>query len=178
MSRAAKSHNKQDNAQTDGYVEKLVAMNRTAKVVKGGRVFGFSALMVIGDGNGKIGFAIGKAREVPAAIKKATEKARRNMVQIELNNKTLHYEVIGRHGACKVWMSPASEGTGLIAGSAMRAVFEVMGIENILAKCIGSARPINIVRATLAGLTSIQTPEQVAARRGKTVAEILGDDNE
>lgn len=175
MANAAKAPVNEE-LQTDGYVEKLVAMNRTAKVVKGGRVFGFSALMVVGDGNGKIGFAIGKAREVPAAIKKATDKARRNMVQIDLNKHTLHYEVIGRHGACKVWMKPASEGTGLIAGSAMRAVFEVMGIENILAKCIGSARPINIVRATIEGLTSIQTPEQVAARRGKTVAEILGEE--
>ena len=174
MARAAVA-TEDGNIQTDGYVEKLVGMNRTAKVVKGGRIFGFSALIVIGDGHGKIGFGIGKAREVPAAIQKATDKARRNMVQIELKNKTLYHEIIGQHGAAKVWMKPASEGTGIIAGSAMRAVFEVMGIKNILAKSIGSPRSINVVRATVLALQAMQTPEKVAAKRGKTVADILGE---
>lgn len=163
-----------NDMQTDGYQEKLVAMNRTAKVVKGGRVFGFSALIVVGDGNGKVGFGLGKAKEVPVAIQKATEKAKRNMVHIKLHRDTLQHELIGRHGAVKVWMKPASDGTGIIAGSAMRAIFEVMGVKNILSKCVGSGRPINIVRATISGLVNMQTPKKVAAKRGKTVAEILG----
>jgi small subunit ribosomal protein S5 len=158
---------------TDGMVEKLVAVKRTAKVVKGGRIFGFSALVVAGDGEGKVGIGRGKGREVPMAIQKATEDARRNMVQIYLKNNTLQHPVKARHGASRVVMLPASEGTGIIAGNAMRAVFEVMGIENILAKCIGSSNPINVVRATIKGLQEMATPEGVAAKRGKTVEEIL-----
>ena len=163
---------------SDGIIEKLVAVNRTAKVVKGGRVFGFSALVVAGDGEGKVGFGRGKAREVPAAIQKATEDARRNMVQINLKNKTLIHPIKARHGASKVIMLPASEGTGIIAGSAMRAVFEVMGIENVLSKTIGSSNPVNVVRATIRGLQQMATPEAVAAKRGKTVAEIMDQDDE
>ncbi len=158
---------------TDGIVEKLVEVKRTSKTVKGGRLMGFSALVVVGDGEGKIGFGRGKAREVPLAIQKANENARRNMVQVHLKGKTLQHPVHASHGASKVLMLPASEGTGVIAGSAMRAVFEVMGIENILAKCIGSSTPINVVRATVKGLVEMATPESTAAKRGKTVEEIM-----
>ena len=154
-------------------LEKLVAVNRVAKVVKGGRIFGFAALAVVGDGNGKVGFGRGKAREVPIAIQKAMEKARRNMISVPLNEETLHYAVTASHGAAKVHMEPASEGTGIIAGGAMRAVFEVVGIHNVLAKSIGSTNPVNVVRATIKGLKSIASPEQRAAKRGKTVAEII-----
>lgn len=157
----------------DGIQEKLVAVNRTAKVVKGGRIFGFSALVVVGNGRGKLGFGRGKAREVPAAIQKAMENARRNMVQIELKGKTLQHPIIGRHGATRVMMRPASEGTGIIAGNAMRAVFEVMGVENVLAKCIGSSNPVNVVRATIRGLTMMASPESIALKRGKMVEEIF-----
>ena len=158
----------------DDLIEKLIGVNRVAKVVKGGRVFGFSALVVVGDGNGKVGFGTGKAKEVPVAIQKAMEAARRGMKTISLNEGTLHYPTIGRHGAAKVYMQPASEGTGIIAGGAMRAVFEVVGVHNVLAKCIGTNHPINGVRATMNGLAQIASPEAVAAKRGKTVDEILG----
>jgi len=153
-------------------LEKLVAVNRVAKVVKGGRIFGFAALAVVGDGNGKVGFGRGKAREVPVAIQKAMEKARRNMVSVPLNGETLFYPVTASHGAAKVHMEPASEGTGIIAGGPMRAVFEVVGIHNILAKSIGSTNPVNVVRATIKGLQSISSPEYRAAKRGKTVEEL------
>ncbi len=156
----------------DGVQEKLVSVKRTAKVVKGGRIFGFSALVVAGDGEGTIGVGRGKAREVPIAIQKATENARRNMVRIPLKGNTLHYPIKARYGSSKVLMLPASEGTGVIAGSAMRAVFEVMGVENVLAKCIGSTNPINVVRATIKGLQEMTTPELAAAKRGKTIKEI------
>lgn len=159
---------------TDGIQEKLVAVRRTAKVVKGGRVFGFSALVVAGNGEGKVGYGLGKAKEVPVAIQKATENARRNMVQVHLKGNTLYHMIKARHAASKVLMLPASEGTGVIAGSAMRAVFEVMGIENILSKCIGSSNPINVVRATIKGLQEMETPESMAAKRGKQVEEIVG----
>ena len=158
----------------DGLLEKLVAVNRVAKVVKGGRIFGFTALTVVGDGNGKVGFGYGKAREVPVAIQKAMEKARKNMRAITLKEGTLQHPVTSRHGASKVYMQPASEGTGIIAGGAMRAVFEVVGVHDVLAKCIGSRNPINVVRATIRGLTDMTSPEQVAAKRGKKVEEILG----
>ncbi len=158
----------------DDLLEKLVAVNRVAKVVKGGRQFGFSALTVVGDGKGKVGFGTGKAREVPIAIQKAMENARKNMVDIKLNGSTLQYPLIGRHGAAKVFMQPASEGTGIIAGGAMRAVFEMVGVQNVLAKCIGTNNPINVVRATLNGLKSMVDPAYVAAKRGKTVEEITG----
>lgn len=157
----------------DGLKEKLVNINRVAKVVKGGRQFGFSALTVVGDGNGKIGLGRGKAREVQAAIQKAMDDARRNMRSVSLNGTTLQYAVTANHGATKVFMQPASEGTGIIAGGAMRAVFEVLGVHDVLAKCIGSANPINVVRATLRGLDGMSAPEEMAAKRGKTVAEIL-----
>ena len=159
---------------SDGLQEKLVAVNRVAKVVKGGRQFGFTALTVVGDGKGRVGFGYGKAREVPIAIQKAMEKARRNMVTVNLKGTSLHYALNGTHGAAKVFMQPASEGTGIIAGGAMRAVFEVAGVRDVLAKCIGSRNPINVVRATIQGLASMSSPDYVAVKRGKTVEEILG----
>ena len=155
-------------------LEKLVAVNRVAKVVKGGRQFGFAALTVVGDGNGKVGFGRGKAREVPIAIQKAMEDARRNMVRVPVNEGTLHYAVTAEHGAAKVYMQPASEGTGIIAGGPMRAVFEVVGIHNVLAKSIGSTNPINVVHATVKGLKAMASPELIAAKRGKSIEEILG----
>ena len=158
----------------EGLQEKLVQVNRVAKVVKGGRIFGFTALTVVGDGNGKVGFGRGKAREVPAAIQKALEAARRNMVSVELDGNTLQHPVKARHGASKVFMQPASEGTGIIAGGAMRAVFEVAGVQNVLAKCYGSTNPVNVVRATVNGLAAMSSPDDVAAKRGKSVEEILG----
>ena len=158
----------------DDLIEKLIGVNRVAKVVKGGRVFGFAALVVVGDGEGKVGFGTGKAKEVPIAIQKAMDMARRNMKSIKLKNGTLHYPLMGRHGAAKVHMQPASEGTGIIAGGAMRAIFEVVGVHNVLAKCIGTNNPINVVRATMNGLVNMDDPEYVAAKRGKTVEEILG----
>ncbi|MDH5547173.1 MAG: 30S ribosomal protein S5 [Gammaproteobacteria bacterium] len=157
----------------DDLQEKLVAVNRVAKVVKGGRVFSFSALTVIGDGKGRVGFGSGKAREVPVAIQKALEKAKKNMVDVDLDRKTLQYPVVGRHGAAKVYMQPASDGTGIIAGGAMRAVLEVVGVHDVLAKCIGTNNPYNVVRATIQGLASMNSPTRVAAKRGKTVKEIL-----
>lgn len=160
--------------ESDGLIEKLIAVNRVAKVVKGGRIFAFSALTVVGDGKGRIGFGTGKAREVPAAIQKAMEQARRNMRQVKLKGDTVQYPLSGHHGAAKVYMQPASEGTGIIAGGAMRAVFEVVGVRNVLAKCIGTNNPINVVRATINGLTNMVDPEYVAAKRGKKVEEILG----
>jgi small subunit ribosomal protein S5 len=158
----------------DDLLEKLVAVNRVAKVVKGGRQFGFAALTVVGDGKGRVGYGRGKAREVPVAIQKAMEAARKNMVDIKLNGTTLQYPLQGRHGAAKVFMQPASDGTGIIAGGAMRAVFEVLGVQNVLAKCIGTNNPINVVRATVEGLTRMRDPDYVAAKRGKSVDEILG----
>ncbi|MEW6354337.1 MAG: 30S ribosomal protein S5 [Pseudomonadota bacterium] len=157
----------------DGLQEKLIAVNRVAKVVKGGRQFGFAALTVTGDGQGKVGIGRGKAREVPAAIQKAMDDARRNMRSISLKGGTLQYPITARHGAAKVFMQPASEGTGIIAGGAMRAVFEVLGVRDVLAKCIGSSNPINVVRATLKGLQAMADPESIAAKRGKSVSEIL-----
>ncbi len=164
------------NAKPEGdeLLEKLVNVNRVAKVVKGGRQFGFSALTVVGDGNGRVGFGTGKAREVPIAIQKAMETARKNMVDVKLAGSTLQYPLVGRHGAAKVYMQPASEGTGIIAGGAMRAVFEVLGVHNVLAKCIGTNNPINVVRATINGLSEMSDAEAVALKRGKTVEEILG----
>ncbi len=160
--------------QGDGLLEKLVTVNRVAKVVKGGRIFGFSALTVVGDGNGRVGFGTGKAREVPVAIQKAMEAARKNMRTVAIKDGTLQYPLVGRHGAAKVYMQPASEGTGIIAGGAMRAVFEVVGVKDVLAKCIGSNNPINVVRATMEGLTNMTSVEEVAAKRGKKPEEILG----
>ena len=157
----------------DGIREKMVAVNRVTKVVKGGRILGFAALAVVGDGDGGIGMGKGKAREVPVAIQKAMEEARKKLFKVSLKSGTLHHSVIGTHGAAKVIMQPASEGTGIIAGGPMRAVFEVMGVTNILAKCIGSTNPYNVVRATLNGLAEMNSPSEIALKRGKTVEEIL-----
>ncbi len=157
----------------EGLQEKLVQVNRVAKVVKGGRLFGFTALTVVGDGNGKVGYGRGKAREVPAAIQKALEAARRNMIQVDLNDTTLQHAIRARHGASKVFMQPASEGTGVIAGGSMRAVLEVAGVHNVLAKCYGSTNPINVVQATYKGLRDMASPEYVAAKRGKSVDEVV-----
>jgi len=154
--------------------ERLISVRRVAKTVKGGRLMGFSALTVVGDGNGRVGVGRGKAREVPVAVQKAMENARRNMVRINMNDTTLHYPVVGRHGAASVVMRPASEGTGIIAGGTMRAIFEVLGLENVLAKVIGTTNPVNVAYATINGLKQSTSPEQVAAKRGKTVEEILG----
>lgn len=163
-----------ENAQSgDGLNERLVGIRRVAKVVKGGRQFGFTALTVVGDGNGKVGFGRGKAREVPVAIQKAMENARKNMRKVNLVEGTLQYPITARHGAAKVFMQPASEGTGVIAGGPMRAVFDVAGVHNVLAKCIGSNNAINVVRATIMGLTEMSAPEEVAAKRGKSVKDIL-----
>lgn len=158
----------------DDFVEKLVAVNRVAKVVKGGRQFGFTALTVVGDGKGRVGFGYGKAREVPAAIQKAMQSARRNLQNVPLNKDTLFYAQTGSHGSTRVYMQPASEGTGIIAGGAMRAVFECAGVRNVLAKSYGSRNPINVVRATMNALGDINSPETIAAKRGKTVADLLG----
>ena len=169
----------QDGAPVEDLInDKLVGVFRTAKVVKGGRVFSFCALVVAGDGKGRIGYGIGKAKEVPVAIQKATENARRDMSYFELNGNTLYHEIVGRHGASRVFMKPASEGTGIIAGSAMRAVFEVVGIENVLSKCIGSTNPINVVQATINGLRNMSTPAQVARKRGISLDKIWEKTNE
>jgi small subunit ribosomal protein S5 len=158
----------------DDLLEKLVSVNRVAKVVKGGRIFSFTALTVVGNGNGKAGFGYGKAREVPLAIQKAMENARKNMHDIRLSGTTLQYPIVAEHGAAKVYMQPASEGTGIIAGGAMRAVFNVLGVRDVLAKTIGSSNHKNVVRAMFKGLIDMSAPDQIAAKRGKTVAEILG----
>jgi small subunit ribosomal protein S5 len=162
----------QANNNSDGLVEKLVGIRRVAKVVKGGRVFGFSALTVVGDGNGRVGFGQGKAREVPVAIQKAMDEARKNMKTVTLKGDTLQHPVVARHGAARVFMQPASEGTGVIAGGAMRAVFDAVGVHNVLAKSNGSTNPLNVVRATINGLVDMNNPEAIAAKRGKSVEEI------
>lgn len=158
---------------TDNLIEKLVAVNRVVKVVKGGRQFSFTALAVVGDGEGKVGFGYGKAREVPLAIQKAMERARRDMVRITLNGGTLWHPIKSGHSGSRVYMQPASDGTGVIAGGAMRAVFEAVGVHNVLAKSVGSNNPINLVRATMKGLQAMVSPEQVAIKRGKSIEEIL-----
>lgn len=162
----------ENSTATDGLQERLVDIRRVAKVVKGGRIFGFSALTVVGDGKGKVGYGRGKAREVPIAIQKAMDDARKNMQTVELNEGTLHYPIMARKGAAKVYMQPASEGTGVIAGGPMRAVFDVVGVHNVLAKCIGTSNAINVVRATVDGLASMLSPKQVAAKRGLKVEDI------
>jgi small subunit ribosomal protein S5 len=169
---ASKMHTGEERS--DGLREKMVAINRVTKVVKGGRVLGFAALTVVGDGDGRIGMGKGKAREVPVAVQKAMEEARRKMVKVSLKHGTLQHAVIGHHGASRVFMQPASDGTGIIAGGPMRAVFEVMGVQNVLAKCLGSTNPYNVVRATINGLTRMNTPAEIAAKRGKSVEEITG----
>jgi small subunit ribosomal protein S5 len=158
----------------DELVEKLVAVNRTAKVVKGGRQFGFTALTVVGDGSGRVGYGFGKAREVPVAISKAMAQARKSLINVSLRNDSLHYAIRGTHGATRVYMQPASDGTGVIAGGGMRAVLECAGVRNVLAKSYGSRNPINVVRATIKALGSIRSPDDIAAKRGKTLEEITG----
>ncbi|WP_133501603.1 30S ribosomal protein S5 [Cognatilysobacter terrigena] len=157
----------------DGMIEKLIAVNRVSKTVKGGRQFTFTALTVVGDGNGKVGFGYGKAREVPVAIQKSMEHARKSMANVDLNNGTLWHTVKAGHGAARVFMQPASEGTGVIAGGAMRAVLEAVGVKNVLAKAVGSRNPINLVRATMRGLTDMRSPSQIAAKRGKKVEDLV-----
>ncbi len=164
----------QPDKNEEGMQEKLIQVNRVAKVVKGGRIFSFTALTAVGDGNGRIGFGRGKAREVPLAIQKAMEAARRNMITVSLDGHTLQYPIKAKHGASKVHMQPASEGTGVIAGGAMRAILELAGVQNVLAKCYGSTNPVNVVRATFNGLRDMRSPEDIAGKRGKSVEEILG----
>jgi len=164
----------QDEGRDDGLKEKMIAVNRVTKVVKGGRILGFAALTVVGDGDGRIGMGKGKAREVPVAVQKAMEAARRNMFKVALKSGSIHHNVRGQHGAAKVLMAPAKPGDGIIAGGPMRAVFEVMGVTDIVAKSLGSTNPYNMVRATLDALKSSATPAEIAAKRGKSVEEILG----
>jgi small subunit ribosomal protein S5 len=163
-----------DQERDDGMREKMIAVNRVSKVVKGGRTMSFAALTVVGDGDGRIGMGKGKAKEVPVAVQKAMEQARRKMVKVRLKKGTLHHAVIGKHGSTVVFMQPAADGTGVIAGGAMRAVFEVVGVTNILAKCHGPTNPYNVVRATLDALEKGNAPADIAAKRGKTVEEITG----
>lgn len=164
----------QADERDDGLREKMIAVNRVTKVVKGGRILGFAALTVVGDGDGGIGMGKGKSKEVPVAVQKAMDEARRKMFKVSLRGGTLQHTVVGEHGASRVLISPAKEGTGVIAGGPMRAVFDVMGITNVVAKSIGSTNPYNMVRATLDGLRKMSTPSEIAAKRGKTVEEILG----
>ena len=166
----AKSAN---DAPDDGLKEKMIAVNRVTKVVKGGRILGFAALTVVGDGDGRVGMGKGKSKEVPAAVQKAMEEARRNLNKVSLKNGTIHHKVSGHWGAANVMMMPAAKGTGIIAGGPMRAIFEVMGVTNVVAKSNGSTNPYNMVRATLNGLAKMNTPSEIAAKRGKTVEEIL-----
>ena len=171
----AKMQNKvQSEERDDGLREKMIAVNRVTKVVKGGRILGFAALTVVGDGDGGIGMGKGKSKEVPVAVQKAMDEARRKMFKVSLRSGTLQHTVVGEHGASRVLISPAKDGTGVIAGGPMRAVFDVMGITNVVAKSLGSTNPYNMVRATLDGLRKMSTPSEIAAKRGKSVEEILG----
>ena len=164
----------QSDKPDDGMREKMIAVNRVTKVVKGGRIMGFAALAVVGDGDGRIGMGKGKSKEVPVGVQKAMEEARRNLIKVPLKNGTLHHTVTGRHGASRVMMSPAKPGTGVIAGGAMRAIFEVMGVTDVVAKSTGSSNPYNLVRATLDGLSKMSTASDIAAKRGKSVEDIIG----
>jgi small subunit ribosomal protein S5 len=161
-------------ASEDGLKEKMIAVNRVTKVVKGGRILGFAALTVVGDGDGRIGMGKGKSKEVPVAVTKAMQDARRNMIKVALKDGSIHHKVVGEHGASRVLMAPAAAGTGIIAGGPMRAVFEVLGVTDIVAKSLGSTNPYNLVRATLDALKRTSTPAEIAAKRGKTVEEIFG----
>ena len=161
-----------DNVRKDNYQEQLINVRRVSKVVKGGRIFGFSALTVVGDGEGRVGMGRGKAREVPIAVQKAMEDARRNMFKVHMNGNTVQYPMIGRHGAVKVVLRPAGEGTGIISGGTMRAVFEVMGIQNVLTKVIGTTNPVNVTRATISALKGMRSTAYIAAKRGKDLDEI------
>ena len=164
----------QGDGPEDGLREKMIAVNRVTKVVKGGRILGFAALTVVGDGDGGVGMGKGKSREVPVAVQKAMEEARRKMSKVSLKNGTVHHTVMGRHGATTVMIQPAPEGTGIIAGGAMRAVFEVVGVTNVVAKAHGSTNPYNIVRATIDGLSKVNTPSEIAAKRGLPIERVLG----
>ena len=166
--------NSREKDEAEGLIEKLVQVNRVAKTVKGGRIMSFTALTVVGDGEGRVGFGRGKSREVPLAIQKAMESARRNMISVNLNGHTIQYASTARHGASKVYMQPASEGTGVIAGGAMRSVLELAGVQNVLAKCYGSTNPVNVVQATFNALKDMSSPDEIAAKRGKSVEEIVG----
>lgn len=174
MAKPQSKKNQQTDKPDDGLREKMISINRVTKVVKGGRILGFAALTVVGDGDGRVGMGKGKSREVPVAVQKAMEEARRRMVKINLKEGTVHHTVTGKHGASKVMIQPAPEGTGIIAGGAMRAVFDVMGMTNIVCKSHGSNNPYNIVRATINGLMNMNTPSEIAAKRGKSVEEIMG----
>jgi len=162
-----------DEGRDDGLREKMIQVNRVTKVVKGGRIMGFAALTVVGDGDGRVGMGKGKAREVPLAVSKAMEQARRNMIKVSLKNGSVHHTVFGEHGAARVMLAPAPAGTGIIAGGPMRAVFEMMGVTDIVAKSFGSSNPYNMVRATFDALNKSTTPAEVAAKRGLTVEEIF-----
>ena len=166
--------NVKSEANDDGLREKMIAVNRVTKAVKGGRIMGFAALTVVGDGDGRVGMGKGKAREVPVAVQKAMDEARRNMFKVSLKNGSLHHAVQGHHGASNVMMLPAVKGTGIIAGGPMRAVFEVLGVTDVVAKSHGSSNPYNLVRATMDALKNSTTPAEVAAKRGKSVEDILG----
>ncbi len=165
----------QSEERDDGLREKMIAINRVTKVVKGGRILGFAALTVVGDGDGRIGMGKGKSKEVPVSVQKAMDEARRKMIKVPLRQGTLQHTVIGEHGASRVLMSPAKEGTGVIAGGPMRAIFDVMGVTNVVAKSLGSTNPYNMVRATINGLSKMSTPAEIAAKRGKSIEEILGN---
>ena len=171
----AKSNLTEERA--DGLIEKMVSVNRVTKVVKGGRIMSFSALAVVGDGDGKIGMGKGKAKEVPIAIQKAMDQARRSLIKVPLNDGTIYHDTIGKHGATKVFMQPAKEGNGIKAGGPMRLVFDVLGVKNISAKILGSTNPYNVVRATLDGLQKIYTPSEIAAKRGLAIEDIFGVNN-
>ncbi len=170
----AKIQAKVGSENDDGLKEKMIAINRVTKVVKGGRILGFAALTVVGDGDGRIGMGKGKAREVPVAVQKAMDEARRKMIKVSLRNGTVQHLVEGRHGAAKVFLAPAPQGTGIIAGGPMRAIFEVVGVTNVVAKSHGSSNPYNMVRATLDALQKMSTPSEIASKRGMTVEQILG----
>lgn len=173
----ANNKNNQYSEEND-FIEKLVNIRRVVKVVKGGRIFGFSALMVVGDGKGKVGYATGKSREVPIAIQKATDKAKKSMKLVSLENNTIYYSIVSSVGAAKVYMQPASDGTGVIAGGPMRSVLEAVGVHNILAKCNGTRNSISVVRATIEGLSKMSSPANIAAKRGKSIEQIIGDMND
>ena len=174
MAREDRRNNRRDRDETPEFADRLVAINRVSKTVKGGKRFGFAALVVVGDQRGRVGFGKGKAKEVPEAIRKATESAKRNMIRVPLRDgRTLHHDVLGRHGAGKVVMRTAPQGTGIIAGGPMRAVFEMLGVQDVVAKSNGSQNPYNMIRATLDGLKNQTSPRSVAQRRGKKVADIL-----
>ncbi len=157
----------------DGLKEKMIAVNRVTKVVKGGRILGFAALTVVGDGDGKVGMGKGKSREVPLAVQKAMDEARKNMVAVRMKGGTFYHSVIGKHGASSVLIAPAEKGTGIIAGGPMRAIFEVMGVSDVVAKSFGSTNPYNLVRATLNGLKMMYSPSEVAKKRGMTIEQIV-----